>query len=179
MEIEGRFFEIGDRIVISPGETNQEFVVIDYLDPLTLTGPLVFNHNDGEYLAFVEAGVTDSDGDNLTDKEEGEIGTDINKFDTDGDGVSDSEELAYGTDPLDVSSRIQFLSTVTNDSENSITAYWEASPGKTYVLKVSYDLETWRELTKITTESTGIESVTFDQLSNGEDRRFYRLRLAD
>ncbi len=44
---------------------------------------------------------TDSDGDGLTDAEEGLLGTDPNNADTDGDGVSDWQEVANGTDPLD------------------------------------------------------------------------------
>lgn len=43
--------------------------------------------------------VPDSDGDGLTDVEEGTLGTDPNNPDTDGDGVNDGDEVAAGTDP--------------------------------------------------------------------------------
>ena len=43
----------------------------------------------------------DTDGDGLTDAEEGDLGTDPNDADTDDDGLSDGEEVnEYGTDPL-------------------------------------------------------------------------------
>ena len=41
----------------------------------------------------------DSDGDGLSDAEEGLAGTNPNKADSDGDGVNDGEELAHGTNP--------------------------------------------------------------------------------
>src|SRR3989338_7812390 len=44
--------------------------------------------------------VPDSDGDGLTDVEEGTLGTDPNNPDTDGDGISDGDEVVAGTDPL-------------------------------------------------------------------------------
>ena len=42
----------------------------------------------------------DTDGDGLSDEEEGERGTDPNDPDTDGDGVSDYDEVIWGIDPL-------------------------------------------------------------------------------
>ena len=41
----------------------------------------------------------DSDGDGLSDAEEGLAGTNPTKADSDGDGVNDGEELAHGTNP--------------------------------------------------------------------------------
>ncbi|MCB9708807.1 MAG: hypothetical protein H6714_08485 [Myxococcales bacterium] len=43
----------------------------------------------------------DSDGDGLSDQEEGELGTDPNNSDSDGDGISDGDESRQGTDPTD------------------------------------------------------------------------------
>ena len=44
----------------------------------------------------------DTDGDGLTDDEEGEIGTDPLLVDSDGDGFTDEEEInVWGTDPMD------------------------------------------------------------------------------
>lgn len=45
--------------------------------------------------------VTDPDGDQLTNAQERELGTDPNNADTDGDGLNDNGELSAGTDPLD------------------------------------------------------------------------------
>lgn len=47
-----------------------------------------------------EAG-PDSDGDGLSDGDEGVLGTNSNNVDTDGDGMEDGAEVSYGTDPLD------------------------------------------------------------------------------
>ncbi len=45
--------------------------------------------------------ITDTDGDGLTDEEEGALGTNINEPDTDGDGLFDREEVrVYKTNPL-------------------------------------------------------------------------------
>ncbi len=44
--------------------------------------------------------VPDTDGDGLTDVEEGVVRTDPDNPDTDGDGVNDGDEVAAGTDPL-------------------------------------------------------------------------------
>lgn len=44
---------------------------------------------------------TDTDSDGLTDKQEFDLGTNINKFDTDDDGLSDFEEVEiYNSDPI-------------------------------------------------------------------------------
>ncbi|MCG8421154.1 MAG: thrombospondin type 3 repeat-containing protein [Proteobacteria bacterium] len=43
--------------------------------------------------------MSDSDGDGLSDKQEGELGTDPNNADTDSDGLSDGDEIILGTDP--------------------------------------------------------------------------------
>jgi hypothetical protein len=43
----------------------------------------------------------DTDGDGLTDSQEGVLGTDPNNADTDGDGMSDGEEVTASLDPLD------------------------------------------------------------------------------
>jgi hypothetical protein len=58
--------------------------------------------------SFLQAGevdpdvVLDSDGDGLTDVQEGVQGTDPENMDSDGDGLSDGEEVnVYHTDPLD------------------------------------------------------------------------------
>lgn len=55
-------------------------------------------------------GPADSDGDGLTDRREGEIGTDPYNPDTDGDGLSDGAEVnTHGTDPLNRDSDYDML----------------------------------------------------------------------
>lgn len=53
----------------------------------------------------------DSDGDGLSDAEEGEYGTDPNRADSDGDGISDGQEVLDGSDPLDGGSALMCLGT--------------------------------------------------------------------
>ncbi len=52
-------------------------------------------------ITQLQSAVYDSDGDDLTDDEEDDLGTDPNDPDTDDDGIDDGEEVDNGTDPLD------------------------------------------------------------------------------
>ena len=60
-------------------------------------------NNDNKESIFDLSGL-DSDSDNLSDKEEYELGTNPYNPDTDGDGFSDSEEAMGGHDPLKMES---------------------------------------------------------------------------
>lgn len=42
----------------------------------------------------------DTDGDGLSDREEDELGTDVDNPDSDGDGLQDGDEIDHGADPL-------------------------------------------------------------------------------
>ena len=55
------WFEPGQRIVIAPGEANEEFATVASLGSLVLTEPLQFEHTPGEIVAVVEAAPTDPD----------------------------------------------------------------------------------------------------------------------
>jgi MYXO-CTERM domain-containing protein len=55
----------------------------------------------GDWFDTVSDTDEDSDGDGLTNTDEGELGTDPWNPDTDGGGVGDGEEVAVGTDPLE------------------------------------------------------------------------------
>ena len=58
----------------------------------------------------------DTDGDGLSDEEEGELGTDPNDPDTDGDGVNDYDEVLWGINPLNPDTDGDGL----NDTEGSV-----------------------------------------------------------
>ncbi|MAH17105.1 MAG: hypothetical protein CL960_01210 [Euryarchaeota archaeon] len=58
----------------------------------------------------------DTDGDGLSDEEEGELGTDPNDPDTDGDGVNDYDEVLWEIDPLNPDTDGDGL----NDTEGSV-----------------------------------------------------------
>lgn len=59
-----------------------------------------------EQLAGTNAKLADSDGDQLADAAEASLGTDPTKADTDGDGVFDGIEVQFGSDPLSATSII-------------------------------------------------------------------------
>ena len=81
--------EASSTVTTTPSTTPiSEEVVSATSTPLATTTPPVSN-------------LTDTDGDGLTDEEENNLGTNINKVDTDEDGLSDYEEVkVYGTNPL-------------------------------------------------------------------------------
>ena len=54
-----------------------------------------------EYSEDNSDGSIDSDGDNIPDELEEELGTDPNNSDTDGDGIDDGEELSEGSNPTE------------------------------------------------------------------------------
>jgi len=58
----------------------------------------------------------DTDGDGLSDEEEGELGTDPNDPDTDGDGINDYDEVLWGINPLNPDTDGDGL----NDTEGSV-----------------------------------------------------------
>lgn len=59
----------------------------------------------------VGGGVKDTDGDGLSDEEEGQVGTDIHRPDTDEDGLTDYEEVKqFDTDPLKPDTDMDMLS---------------------------------------------------------------------
>ena len=69
-------------------------------------------------------GTDDTDGDGITDVDEGILGTDPNNPDTDGDGVDDGQEVTDGSDPVDPSS------TLFNLNDN-FCAEWNGFIGQT------------------------------------------------
>jgi len=56
---------------------------------------------DGANTETEDTGIKDSDGDNLTDTEEQQYGTNHQRSDTDNDGLNDYEEVTGRTDPRD------------------------------------------------------------------------------
>ena len=71
-------------------------------DPLTYTGEAIHTDNTEPYKLFYRITIeeADSDGDGLTDWEEGILGTDPYSPDTDRDGIPDGIEITNGSDPL-------------------------------------------------------------------------------
>lgn len=71
-------------------------------DPLTYTGEAIHTDNTEPDKLFYRIIIedADSDGDGLSDWEEGILGTDPFSPDTDRDGIADGVEIANGSDPL-------------------------------------------------------------------------------
>ena len=91
------FIELMYGTDINKSDTDEDDLT-DYQEIyLTDTNPLKFDSvTDG-----VSDAQADSDSDGLTNKQEIELGTDVNKPDTDDDGLSDDDEInIYVTDPL-------------------------------------------------------------------------------
>ncbi|MEM9744183.1 MAG: CFI-box-CTERM domain-containing protein [Pseudomonadota bacterium] len=117
------FLEVGQTLVIDPAAPNAEVVVIDSVDPLTLTAPLTRTHDSGIPVAVVPARfltgatdqpVSDTDGDGVADVNDAFPNDPLETQDTDGDGVgnvadpdddgdgtSDDDEARFNSDPLD------------------------------------------------------------------------------
>lgn len=121
------FFAVGQTIVLDPTGELEETAVVASVDPLTLTAPLLEDHDTGtavvvvpERLLATDNGgggeISDSDGDGVADSEDTfpndpneSADTDSdgigNNADTDddGDGSSDEDEVRFNSDPLDAS----------------------------------------------------------------------------
>lgn len=115
------FFEAGQTIVLDPAGDNEETAIIASIDPVTVTAPLLLDHDSGTAVAVIperlfatDSGVADSDGDGVADSEDTfpndpneSADTDSdgigNNADTDddGDGSSDEDEVRFNSDPLD------------------------------------------------------------------------------
>lgn len=140
LQISGRFFEVGDEVVLNPGGDSQEYGVVQSVSPFTLVSPLAYHHDRSEVIAWVGSKVTDTDGDGLADSEERIRGTRLDDPDSDGDGLRDGHEVLVGTDPLDAGSVLRILSVLQESASRDIVVSWTSIPGRGYVLEVSEEL---------------------------------------
>ncbi|MFM1559913.1 MAG: lamin tail domain-containing protein [Roseibacillus sp.] len=117
-------------------------------DRALAAGALENEYNrDAASFGRTPTGNVDTDGDGLTDAEEGVLGTNPNVFDTDGDGQSDGAEVDAGTDPLDSASFFKIVS-LTRAANGDATVTWLSAPGRNYVLQSSATLQvgSWADL---------------------------------
>lgn len=76
--------------------------VPNYSKPAVISATPIFGV---DFIPTVILSPVDTDGDTLTDNEEGRLGTDMNKKDTDDDGFSDDVEVKNGFDPINAPSK--------------------------------------------------------------------------
>ncbi len=87
--------DIGSPVDAPTNDLNRAF------RPLDGDNDTIALHDLGAYEYFYDPAIEDSDGDGLTDDEEGIYGTDLNNPDSDGDGLPDGWEVDHGLDPTD------------------------------------------------------------------------------
>ena len=105
----------------------------------------------------------------------GIIGIDPNA-DPDHDGMSNYQEFWAGTDPLDPSSVLKIDAKSLN-SAGDVQISWQTSPGKTYSVEYSNDLNSWTALGNPVT-GDGTPAVVIDPAPIPQyPHRYYRINL--
>jgi parallel beta-helix repeat protein len=94
--------------------------------------------------------------------------------DFDRDGVTNYQEYVAGTVPTDANSVFRVQEVLSNGGSAGLR--WAAAEGRTYRVLASDDLVFWSELATIAPGQER-EVEWFDNGSNGEPRRFYRLEV--
>lgn len=95
---------------------------------------------------------------------------------SDGDNINDGDEAKLGTDPLDASS--SFTLTPVSQSDGSIILSWPSSPGSTFTILSSTDLNDWDTILASNIAANGVTNSTSYTLPNPSgDKQFYRAEL--
>jgi hypothetical protein len=92
--------------------------------------------------------------------------------DDDGDGLTNEDELAAGTDPEDATSRLAISST--QFTGNQVTITWQSAVGTAYHIEYSMNLATWATVSG--TQVTATSSTTSATVTNATaDSMFFRV----
>jgi len=94
--------------------------------------------------------------------------------DSDGDTFYDSDELILGTDPSDPNA--YFEVTFTQSSGSTIELSHPTTPGRTYIVQESVDLQDWTNLT--TYAGDGDERIEVITVDPEMPKRFFRIKVA-
>ena len=142
------------------------FTSNDSPDPLTLPNlPLV--DVDGDGVADL---TEDANGNGLVDAGE----TDPDNNNSDGDNVTDGEELELGTDPLDASDA--FAVDVTTGSAN-MNLTWPSQPGSLFLIEKSTNLSNWTTVADDVPADGSLDETSYQlPLPTGQSE-FYRVTL--
>jgi hypothetical protein len=176
LEVEGAFFDRGDRVVINPGAENEEFATVVRSNPLTLADGLVYSHASSELIASLGPDETDRDADGLNGFEEVNLGTSPESFDTDGDGLGDGDEIALWSDPLDPSSGMDLLTHPLPETGNGFWLSWRASQGQRYQLESSEALSPahWQSLGPVIATNS-VMALDLSSVIPETGNRFFRV----
>jgi len=101
-------------------------------------------------------------------------GDDGGEGDPDGDGFTNLDEQTAGTDPTDPASIFEIAEVVRTG--NGVRLTWHAKSGREYRVLVSADQELWTEVAIIPPGDDRL-AEWFDDTSNEEPRRFYKLQV--
>jgi hypothetical protein len=133
-------------------------------------------------IAFLQAGVQDSDGDGLSDGEELTLQTLPNDPDSDHDSFLDGSEALLATDPQDAASLLRIVSVIHDPDAGSVSILWTSVPGKTYTIELRTELESediWSSVVTATArEAASVITLPDPETAFGEGR-FYRIRLGN
>ncbi len=122
--------------------------------------------------SYREQSLEDTDGDGLTDSEEGlNYGTDPLKADTDGDGYSDLVEVQNGSNPKLVSDLPEIM-----EVRPAVQIYFGTSQGRRYQLQYSTDLIQW---TDFGASFTGTGAKQSQLVEADQANRFWKLRRVE
>ncbi len=135
---------------------------------------LIVEQDETDNVSFVEVMTSlDSDEDGLFDGEELDLGTNVNSSDTDGDRMSDFNELLAGTSPTNGASVL--VVELLNGDDDILS--WHGVDGYYYQLESTLTLS--NEWVSVGSVYLGSNSTISASGGEGDDSRFYRVRVSD
>ncbi len=139
--------------------------------------------NDTHPVILPDLAGVDSDNDSLDDNIEdpnrnglvdpGE--TDPDNDNTDGDNINDGEEAKIGTDPLDSNSF--FFCHPANLPDGSLQITWPSSPGNSFLIRSSTDLEDWTTIVANAISASPGSMTTYNLGITSSSKIFFRVEL--